>query len=102
MESTVERMKDAANELGIPCKLLNIDSDDVKTADELVKNYGDWSPDYLIPQVFIEFEDGSVKHVLTGDPRGLSYTRGVVDAFLNSRLYEDLRAVRSGHREKGS
>ena len=100
MESTVERMKEAADELGIPCKLLDIETDDIKVADELVKKHGDWSPDYLIPQVFVEFADGSVKHVLTGDPRGLSFTRRAVDSFLGSRLYEDLRAVSAGHGKK--
>jgi hypothetical protein len=66
--------------------LHDIDTDDVKKADELVERYGDWSPDYLIPQVFLETDDGKIEHVLTGDPRGLQYTRQAVETLLKSRL----------------
>jgi hypothetical protein len=66
--------------------LRDIDTDDVKKADELVERYGDWSPDYLIPQVFLETDDGKIEHVLTGDPRGLQYTRQAVETLLKSRL----------------
>ena len=57
-----------------------------KTADELVKKYGDWTPDYVIPQVFFEMDDGKIEHVLTGDRRGIQYTRQAVEALLKSRL----------------
>jgi hypothetical protein len=79
-------MQRAARELGVPCILHDIDTDDVKTADELVEKYGDWTPDYLIPQVFLESADGKIEHVMTGDPRGLQYTRQAVEALLRSRL----------------
>lgn len=29
-------------------------------------DHGDASPDYLIPQVFLEWSDGRVEHLLTG------------------------------------
>jgi len=79
-------MQRAAKELGVPCILHDIDTDDVKVADELVKKYGDWIPDYVIPQVFFEMDDGRIEHVLTGDRRGLQYTRQAVDALLKTRL----------------
>ena len=79
-------MQRAAKELGVPCILYDIDTEDVKNADELVAEYGDWTPDYLIPQVFLEMDDGRIEHVLTGDPRGLQYTRLAVEALLKSRL----------------
>ena len=79
-------MQRAAKELGVPCILHDIDTDDVKTADELVKRYGDWTPDYLIPQVFLEMDDGKIEHVLTGDRRGVQYTRQAVEALLKSKL----------------
>ena len=90
--TTVEKMKLASEELGVPCLLYDIDSAQVRAADELVKKHGDWSPDYLIPQVFVEFEDGTVKHVLTGYPEGVDYTRVAVDNLVKSEMFGSLRA----------
>jgi len=90
--TTVEKMKLAAKELGVPCLLYDIDTDHVRAADELVKKHGDWSPDYLIPQVFVEFEDGEVKHVLTGYPEGVDYTGVAVDNLVRSEMFRTLRA----------
>jgi thiol-disulfide isomerase/thioredoxin len=94
--ATLEPMKKAAVKLGASFQAHDIDTSDVQMADELVKKYGDWSPDYLVPQVFLEFEDGSFKHVLTGDPRGVAYTERAVEEFLSSRLYLDLKAMKAG------
>ena len=90
--TAVEKMKLAAKELGVPCLLYDIDSEQARAADELVKKHGDWSPDYLIPQVFVEFEDGEVKHVLTGYPEGVEYTRVAVDNLVRSEMFRTLRA----------
>ena len=84
MPTTVEPVQRAAKELGVPVILHDIDTDDVKNADELVKKYGDWTPDYVIPQVFIETDGGKIEHVLTGDRRGVQYTRQAVEALLKS------------------
>ena len=84
--TTVGPVQRAAEEFGVPCILHDIDTDEVKEADELVKKHGDWTPDYLIPQVFFEMDDGKIEHVLTGDRRGLQYTRQAVEALLKSRL----------------
>ena len=51
--TTVEPMREVAKELGAQYNLYDIDTDAVKVADELVKKYGDWTPDYVIPQVFL-------------------------------------------------
>ncbi len=91
--NTMEQMKEAAAELAASFQAHDIDTSEVQTADELVKKYGDWSPDYLVPQVFLEFEDGSFKHVLTGDPRGVDFTRRAVEEFLGSELYLELKAA---------
>lgn len=91
--TTVEPMKKVAGELKVPCLLHNIDTDDVKVADELVKKYGDWSPDYLIPQVFLEYENQRFKHVLTGYSEGVPFTRRAVENLLKSRLFQGLRAA---------
>ena len=63
-------------ELKVPVVILDIDnSTEEKAADELVAKYGDWTPDYLIPQIFFRFSDGKVKHVFTGYPEGVAVTR---------------------------
>ncbi len=84
--TTVEPLRRAASELGVPLVLHDIDTADVKQADELVEKYGDWTPDYLVPQVFLEGEGGKMEHVLTGDPRGLQTTRKAVEALVRERL----------------
>ena len=56
-----------ARQLGVPLRILDIDRRaQVKVADRLVREHGDASPDYLIPQVFLEWSDGRVDHLLTG------------------------------------
>jgi hypothetical protein len=90
--TTVEPLKQRALELGIPCHLYDIDTDGVNAADELVKKYGDWSPDYLIPQVFLEYGDGRIEHVLTGNPQGVPLTRKAVRDLLKGPLGVGSRA----------
>jgi peroxiredoxin len=82
--TTVGPVERRAKELGIPVVLLDIDSEDVARADELVEKHGDWTPDYLIPQVFVEKEDGKIEHAMTGDPRGLRYTQEAVEKMLKA------------------
>lgn len=56
-----------AARLGVPLRILDIDRRaQEKVADRLVRKHGDASPDYLIPQVFLEWSDGRVDHLLTG------------------------------------
>jgi hypothetical protein len=53
--------------LHVPLRRLDIDRPaEERAADRLVRAHGDASPDYLIPQVFLEWEDGRVDHLLTG------------------------------------
>ena len=82
--TTVEPLNQRARELGIRCVLHDIDTDEVKIADDLVRMHGDWTDDYLVPQVFLEYDDGRVEHVLTGNPQGVSLTRKAVDLLLAS------------------
>lgn len=81
--TTVEPIRKAASDVRLPCILYDIDTADEKVADELVEKYGDWSPDYLIPQVFLEYE-GTFKHVLTGNPQGVEFTRRSVEGLIKS------------------
>ena len=90
MPTAVEPMKKVAAELGIPINLYDIDTDSVKVADQLVQKYGDWSPDYIIPQIFLEFDDGEIKHVLTGQSQGVAYTRRAIDNLLKSPYFKGL------------
>jgi glutaredoxin len=92
--TTVEPMKNAAKELGVSCVLYDIDTEACEKADELVKKFGDWSEDYTIPQVFFEFADGEFKHILTGRPEGVEYTKHVVRDFLNGPLFTSLKEQR--------
>ena len=88
--TAVDPMKKAAVELGVPINLYDIDTVDEKKADELVKKYGDWSPDYIIPQIFVELEDGEVKHLLTGQSQGVAYTKKAVESLLKSDYFKGL------------
>ncbi len=62
-------------------------------ADRLVRQHGDQAPDYLIPQVFLEWSDGKVQHLLTGFSEQVPRTATAWDDLLAS---EWLRSVRSG------
>ena len=78
-------------ELGVPVRILDIDvPNEEKIADGFVEKYGDWSPDYLIPQIFFELSDGTVKHVFTGYPEGVSITRRKLQEFKISSYFSDL------------
>jgi|HubBroStandDraft_2_1064218.scaffolds.fasta_scaffold997621_2 hypothetical protein len=84
--TTVGPMKKAGEQLGVPVHLYDIDTNDVGKADAIVKKYGDWSPDYIIPQVFVELDGGEIKHVLTGYSEGVAFTRKAVENLLKSDL----------------
>ena len=65
-----------ARQLGVPLRELDIDDPaQERIADDLVKEHGDWTPDYLIPQVFLEWSDGRIEHLLTGVPGSVEGTR---------------------------
>jgi len=84
--TTVGPLQRAGRQAGVPVVLHDIDTADVAVADDLVKRYGDWTPDYLVPQVFLESDDGKITHVLTGDTRGIQYTRQAVEALIRDKL----------------
>jgi len=90
--TTVEPMKKVAKELGVAYQGYNIDTEDEAKADELVKKYGDWSDDYIIPQVFVELQDGTIKHVLTGRPEGIAFTKRAIEKFLTSEFFKSLKS----------
>ncbi len=81
---TVEPLTRRGEELGITCRLYDIDTEDIDKADELVKEHGDWNPDYLVPQIFLEYDDGGIEHVLTGNPQGVALTKKAVEELLSA------------------
>ena len=82
--TTVEPLTKRGEELGIPCRLYDIDTEEVAEADKLVKEHGDWNSDYVVPQVFIEYGGGRLEHVLTGNPEGVALTKKAVEELLST------------------
>lgn len=88
---TVEAFEELSQRTGIPIRLLDIDQPKEETeADELVRKFGDWCEDYLIPQVFFEFEDGKVQHVFTGYSEGVKVTAQRLETLLRGRWLQGL------------
>jgi hypothetical protein len=80
-----------SRDLGVPLLTLDIEiPEQLEAADRLVEEHGDWSEDYLIPQVFIEHVDGRVNHVLTGFSEAVSVTEGSWKALFSSSYYQSL------------
>ena len=87
--TTVESVKQKAQELGMPCILYDIDDPDAcEKGDDLVRRYGDWSADYLIPQIFVEYDSGEIRHVFTGYSEDIELTRRGVSNLLASHIFK--------------
>jgi glutaredoxin len=81
------------DEIQVPLRVLDIDdSTGGKMADEMVLKHGDHVEDYIIPQVFAEFSDGTVKHFLTGSSEGTDVTKARWDNLLQSAFFQRLAA----------
>jgi len=88
---SLDMTKKMANDLHVPYRVLDIDDPkDVKIADKLVMDYGDYTEDYLVPQVFGEFTDGTCKHFLTGFSEGTEFTKRGWENLFQSVFYRDL------------
>ena len=75
--------------LNVPLRVLDIDdAEQEKLADELVREHGDFVEDYLIPQVFAEYDDGTVKHVFTGFSEAVDVTEARWDDLFASEFYK--------------
>ena len=69
-----------AQGLKVPLTLLDIDvPTEEAVADRYVKEFGDWDPDYLVPQLFFDHGEGRVEHLLTGVPGSINGTRRAWD-----------------------
>jgi thiol-disulfide isomerase/thioredoxin len=95
--TTVEPIQKISAELGIPFFSYDIDvAEQERKADELVREFGDWLEDYVIPQVFVEMSDGEMRHLLTGRSEGVDQTRRAVNDLLNGPLF-----AKAGRHVKG-
>lgn len=73
---STDRAPRLAKQLGVPLRVLDIDVRSQElVADQLVREHGDWTEDYLVPQLFLERDDGTVEHLLTGVHGSLEGTR---------------------------
>ena len=92
--STVPAPELAAR-LRVPLRLLDIDDPQTaKEADQIVEAHGLWDEDYVIPQVFLEWDDGRIDAILIahrGSPT--SVTRAMWE-----KLLADPAAVGAGRR----
>jgi len=83
-----------SEDLGIPYRVLDIDYEDqCKIADDLVREHGDESADYLIPQVFFENPDGSLIHVFTGFSEATDVTKKHWDDLFLSDFYAGVKSA---------
>ncbi len=87
---STERARKLARALRVPLRLLDIDEPaQERVADRLVREHGDWSEDYLIPQVFLQWSDGRVEHLLTGVAGSLQGTREAWETLLRQHARSD-------------
>ncbi len=76
----------------MPIRRLDIDDPrQERAADRIVRQFGDPDPDYLIPQVFLEWSDGSVDHLLTGFSEQVARTARAWNDLLASDWLRDVR-----------
>ena len=88
---SLEMAERMAKELNVELRVLDIDPpDQMKEADMLVKEHGDFAEDYLVPQVFFEQDDGSIQHIFTGFSEGVQVTSAQWDNFFASKYYTGL------------
>jgi hypothetical protein len=94
---SVRNGRTLAKRLGVKLRILDIDRPaQVKVADRLVREHGDASPDYLIPQVFLEWSDATVQPLLTGFSERVARTARAWHDLLASDWLRSVRA--QGHR----
>ena len=88
---SLNNAKRMSDDLIVPLRVLDIDvPKQLEEADMLVEKYGDWSEDYIIPQVFVEYADRRVSHVFSGFSEGVSATEACWESFFSSDYYKNL------------
>ena len=88
---SLEKAQRVAKDLRVPLRVLDIDvPEQERAADRLVEEYGDYVEDYIIPQLFLEYDGGMVKHLFTGFSEGVSVTEARWADLFESRFYRNL------------
>jgi hypothetical protein len=88
---SLENARRMSKDLDAPLQVLDIDDPKQESvADRLVEQYGDFVEDYIIPQIFLEYEGGKVEHIFTGFSEGVSITKARWMDFLKSEFYRTL------------
>lgn len=88
---SLEKAKRVAKDLGVPLQVLDIDiPEQERAADRLVEEHGDYVEDYIIPQVFLEYDGSGGEHLFTGFSEGVSVTEARWADLFKSRFYQDL------------
>ncbi len=86
--AAIDKFRKNAKKLGVQCVLHDVyNESQAGLADEIVRKHGDWSDDYIVPQVFFETTDSLIVHVLTGYPEGVEFTE---------RAINNLQAINKG------
>ena len=80
------------SELKVPLRVLDVDDKELgQEADSMVRKYGDNSEDYLVPQIFFEYSDGSVQHIMTGFSESTEITKKHWEDLLKSELFQKFK-----------
>jgi hypothetical protein len=88
---SVENSKKLAAQLRSSYRILDIDApEDASDADGLVRKYGDDGEDYLVPQIFLEYDDGKVQHVFTGFSESTELTKRHWEDLFQSSMIQGL------------
>jgi thiol-disulfide isomerase/thioredoxin len=88
---SLDYAKKMTDGLGVALRVLDIDvARQERTADQLVEKYGDYVEDYIIPQVFLEYEGGRIEHIFTGFSESVSVTESRWISLLKSKFYQSL------------
>lgn len=97
---SLDYAKKLGENLRVPLRVLDIDdSEQEAVADRLVENYGDYVEDYIIPQVFLEYDKGKVEHIFTGFSEGVSVTEARWISFFKSKFYDLLLKAQKAKNE---
>jgi hypothetical protein len=94
--TAVEALRSVAGQGSFELHLHDVDDPaGVSVADALVRSAGDWCPDYLVPQVFLDVPNRPLTHLLTGYPEAVSFTRTSFENLRASGVWSNpVRATR--------
>ena len=88
---SLDYAKKMVDGLGVSLRVLDIDvARQERVSDRLVEEYGDYVEDYIIPQVFLEYEGKKIEHVFTGFSESVLITEARWISLLKSKFFQRL------------